>query len=87
MPLYDFECKCGHVQEEIVSAGDSPPDCEQCGKSMERVFLKSPALLTTIVPTYPGCKKNKAGYTHTSHADQDATKLQSGYGGCQGPKS
>jgi putative FmdB family regulatory protein len=86
MPLHDFKCPCGHIQEEIVSADSKPPKCEDCGKKMHKVFLKSPTTITSFIPTYPGCKKQKAGYTHTSHADQAATKLQSGYGGCQAPK-
>jgi len=86
MPLHDFECECGHVTEEVVSFKTKKIDCPECGAKMSRVFLKAATVCTAMVPTYPGCKKSKAGYTHTSHADQDATKIQSGYGGCQGPK-
>ena len=85
MPMHDFECDCGHTTEEIVPAGTKKIQCEECGKKMTKVFLKSATTCTTIVPTYPKCKRQKAGYTHTSHADQKATRIQSGYGGCQGP--
>lgn len=86
MKLYDYECENGHVLEELVE-GDERVFCPECGKEMHRTWKKAAATLTTIIPTYPGCKRMKAGYEHTSHADQPATRIQAGYGGCQGPKS
>lgn len=86
MPLYDFECsQCRVIREELVDSGTTVVVCA-CGSNMERVWLKTPAVLTKIIPDYPGSKGLKAGYQHTSHAPQAATKVQSGYGGCQGPK-
>ena len=86
MPLHDFKCtKCDYVQEEIVPAKTRQTVCEHCGEVSKKVFLKSAVPFKTIVPTYPGCKRQKAGYVHTIHADQKATKIQSGYGGCVKP--
>jgi putative FmdB family regulatory protein len=86
MPLHDFKCvKCKHVQEELVSNSEESPRCDACGAKTEKVFLKSATPLKTIIPIYPGCKKHKAGYQHTKHADHPATKVQSGYGGCGNP--
>ncbi len=30
MPVYEFECKCGHVFEELVPMGTSCHKCPQC---------------------------------------------------------
>jgi putative FmdB family regulatory protein len=77
MPLHDFECiACGSMFEEIVPAGMHRCPCPECGAEGEKVYTKSPPILTAIIPAYPGCKKQKAGYAH-SHADRPATKIQS----------
>lgn len=85
MLLRDFEClKCGAIREELVSSDDVVV-CRKCENPMVRVFIHAPPILTTIIPSYKGCLRQRAGYTHT-HGDFDATRIQSGYGGCQSPK-
>lgn len=87
MLLYDFECpKCGKIREELVSNPDEKILCDNCGKNMHRIFVKSAVILTTIIPSYPGCKTQKAGYVHT-HGDRPATKVLSGPAGCVNPPS
>jgi putative FmdB family regulatory protein len=87
MLLMDFRCDaCGTEFEELVDSGTEVFKCPECDGLAERTFAKAAHLCTVIVPNYPGCKRQKAGYTHTSHADQKATRIQSGYGGCQAPK-
>lgn len=100
MILQDFACvnpACGHEFEEmdasdaerriLEEAGETyKVFCPKCSADVKVIFNGTSAhFCETLIPTYPGCKRQKAGYTHTSHADQKATKLQSGYGGCQGP--
>jgi putative FmdB family regulatory protein len=83
MPMYDFQCSnCSSVFEDILPVGTEQNECPQCGGSAFRIFKKTAAILTTIIPSYPGSLKQKAGYVHT-HGDRPATKVQSGYGGCQ----
>jgi len=99
MILKDFECRdCGYLFEEFTPAdnekklaegqdwGYKETKCPSCESYAVRpVFNGSSALpCENIIPIYPGCKKHKAGYTHTSHADQKATRYQVGYGGFQG---
>jgi len=85
MPMHDFECPhCGLEIEEIVKDGEMV-GCSACGEIMTKVFKNPPKLFDTIIPDYPGAKKNKAGYIHT-HGDRPATKVQSGAGGCVNPK-
>ena len=86
MILIDLECpKCGAIIEELVEDGISV-ECPECSTEMQRVWNgQAPKLPTTIVVSYPGCKRQKAGHVHT-HGDRPATKIQSGYGGCIGPK-
>lgn len=86
MILVDLECDaCGQQMEELLSKGEKIR-CPECSSVMKKVWNKgAPSILHTIVPYYPGAKKQKAGYTHT-HGDRPATKIQSGYGGCVGPK-
>jgi putative FmdB family regulatory protein len=84
MPLYDFLCShCDTTFEEIVPVPQTAHECPKCQKNADRI-LSGTKQLTTIIPSYPGCKKKKAGYIHT-HGDKKATKIQSGYGGCVSP--
>ena len=82
--MYDFECPTGHQFEEICAV-NIPMFCPECGKEATRVWKKVAKALVEIIPSYPGCNRQRAGYQHTSQADQPATKVQSGYGGCGNP--
>jgi putative FmdB family regulatory protein len=83
MPMYDFQCSgCSQVFEDISPSGTEQNVCPQCSQPAFRIFKKTASVLTTIIPSYPGSLKQKAGYVHT-HGDRPATKVQSGYGGCQ----
>ena len=86
MLMYDFECtKCKHQFEELTIIKETHAVCPECtGESVRIVSM--PHQFNTIIPAYPGCKKQKAGYVHT-HGDKPATKIQSGYGGCGSPTS
>jgi hypothetical protein len=87
MVLMDFHCEgCETTFEELAESGTEVYKCPNCEGLATRIYTKSAHLCTVIIPTYPGCARQKAGYVHTSKADQNATRLQSGYGGCQGPK-
>jgi DNA-directed RNA polymerase subunit RPC12/RpoP len=79
--LRDYECKkCEEVFEDFDGSEVACPKCKSA--EVQRIFAKSPATLTVIIPTYPGCKKHKAGYVH-SHGDRPKTpgKIQVGYTG------
>lgn len=86
MPVYDYECPDGHIFEIRCSLEKRQEfvDCPECQKKAKQIILAVPALLTTIIPSYPGCKKAKAGYQH-SHGDIGSTKIQSGPGGMARP--
>lgn len=87
MPMYDYRCsRCALEIEEFVPAPDTEVPCPECGDLMTKVWKAAPQTLTTVIPSYPGCKEQKAGYVHTHSPDRPATKIQSGYGGSQGPK-
>lgn len=86
MILLDFKCPdCGKAREELVDRGEVVL-CEKCGGEMVRGYTDCAKLLITVIPSYPGCYKKRAGYMHTGKADHDATKIQVGYGGGQRPK-
>ncbi len=75
MPLYDYKCsKCAHIEEDICPAGTKTIECEKCWETSARFFGSAPAYLTTIIPSYPGCKKVRAGYIH-SHGDRPSTRV------------
>lgn len=78
LTMYDFECDCGHTEEQLVQP-DEEVHCPECNALMRRC-LGSPRIFSTIVATYPGSKKHKAGYEH-KYVNQPATKTQIGYGG------
>jgi Zn-finger nucleic acid-binding protein len=84
--MKDFLCPncCAEVEELVENDVASIP-CPWCKTNMENVWLKAPHLASECIPSYPGCKAQRAGYMHT-HGDRPAEKIQSGYGGSQGPK-
>lgn len=43
MPLYEYECSCGHSEERIVNLGDINKryKCENCGKLLKRIVSLS----------------------------------------------
>ena len=86
MPIYDYECKQGHLFEHRCGSNERPEvlACKECGEDSKQVILGCPSLLTNIVPSYPGCKKVKAGYVH-SHGDKSATKVSVGGAGQLNP--
>lgn len=86
MRMKDFQCAaCGLMLEELVDNDVNSWDCPACAGEMQHVWTAAPKLCTEVIPSYPGCKGQKAGYVH-SHGARDASKIQSGYGGSQGPK-
>jgi len=77
MPMYDYECEdCGHA-DEFIRPSDSKKSitCPKCGKRMSPVWRNAPKQMVTVIPSYPGCKRQKAGYMH-SHGDRPAEKVQ-----------
>ena len=88
MMLIDFQCDaCSNFFEDLVDSKDREAISPCCGARSVRVIISPTMICKTIIPTYPKCKRQKAGYTHTTHADQPATRIQSGYGGCSRPPS
>jgi hypothetical protein len=82
MPMHDYKCDtCDKVFEECVPldpvTGKCPPvlPCKYCTGVARIIYLSAPKIFGTIVPDYPGAKKQKAGYVHT-HGDRPATKVQ-----------
>ncbi|MDA8138565.1 MAG: zinc ribbon domain-containing protein [Desulfobacteraceae bacterium] len=39
MPVYEFECKCGHVFEELVPMGTESHKCPHCKKGEAKKIL------------------------------------------------
>lgn len=68
MLLFDFECQdCKRVFEELVTDADALPEtCPACS-GVAFIKLMSPIMNpTTVIMTYPGSKRLKAGYQHHS---------------------
>lgn len=82
MPNYDYACSQGHIHEVRCSIAEKPVDdpCPECGELSKSIVTKMPSVMTHVIPSYPGSKKQAAGYQHT-HGDRKGTKTQSGYGG------
>lgn len=86
MPLYDFRCEDCNFEEEILcKSGTDTTACTRCGGMTQKFWQQAPRQLTNIIPSYPGSKKQAAGYVH-SHGDRPACKIQSGPGGCVRPE-
>lgn len=76
MPWHDYKCSvCDHIEEDSQPYGTKTIECEKCGEVSEKFYGKAPVRLTTIIPSYTGCKKVKAGYVH-SHGDKPRTRVQ-----------
>lgn len=41
MPIYNFECECGHEKESLVKLGTKVFKCDKCGKDMRKVISLS----------------------------------------------
>jgi putative FmdB family regulatory protein len=41
MPVYEFECECGHVFEELVPVGTCSYRCPRCNKSETRKIMSA----------------------------------------------
>ncbi|MGD9209123.1 MAG: zinc ribbon domain-containing protein [Desulfobacteraceae bacterium] len=79
MKIYDYECpQCGKFKQNTLVNEKEHIFCE-CGTLMTRLMC-APKILTTIIPTYPGSQRRKAGYQH-KHVNRPATKTQVGVGG------
>ena len=75
MPWHDYKCSvCDHVEEDMQPYGTKTIACSECGEVSEKFYGKAPVWLTTIIPSYAGCKKVKAGYVH-SHADRPSSRV------------
>jgi putative FmdB family regulatory protein len=75
MPLLrDYACNaCGNHYEFMHHPTDTPAVCPHCA-SQDATGVMGGHLVTKFVPTYPGCKRVKAGYVH-SHGDRPAEKI------------
>lgn len=87
---YDFECQtCSQVFADLVQGVEGLPDeCPACGAS--EGFCKqisAPALMSTIVPSYPGAKRLKAGYQHTHNRAAQKKDRQVSMAGTGGLKT
>ena len=38
MPVYEFECECGHHFEELVKMGTSSLECPKCLKKAKKIM-------------------------------------------------
>jgi putative FmdB family regulatory protein len=38
MPVYEFECDCGHSFEELVKMGTQSAACPQCNKKAPKIM-------------------------------------------------
>ena len=71
--LNEYICRqCATRFEYIHENTTDIQKCPQCESTDSELQLGS-YTLTTIIPTYRGCKRQKAGYVH-SHGDRPAEK-------------
>lgn len=38
MPVYEFECECGHCFEELVKMGTKSMECPNCNKKASKIM-------------------------------------------------
>lgn len=38
MPVYEFQCKCGNVIEDLVKMGTEAVECPKCHESAKRIL-------------------------------------------------
>jgi len=83
--MREFQCQdCKATKEDLVdSTNPITTDCPKCGSFNLVPCLGIPtgsSIPTVTIPTYPGCKRRKAGYQH-KYVNRPATKTQVGVGG------
>lgn len=63
---HDFECKNGHVFEDLVDNRDFKPDpCPTCGAEDATLLVVGKINhIAQYVPDYPGANQHRAGYAH-----------------------
>ena len=40
MPVYEFECSCGEVLEELTKMGTESVTCPKCGNKAKKIIVK-----------------------------------------------
>lgn len=40
MPVYEFECTCGQITEDLVKMGTSSIPCPKCGKTAHKIISR-----------------------------------------------
>lgn len=75
LKVFDFRCNnCKEEFEDLVDISiPGGVECALCGSKDTQQILSPVATLTAIIPSYPGCKRMRAGYVH-SHGDKVADK-------------
>lgn len=73
MKLDDFICSDCDAKNELLLEREEQPICPTCGSKNMEISLGG-NLFSTIVPSYPGCKKHKAGYMH-QYKNRPAEKI------------
>ena len=74
MRLNEYLCRqCTTRFEYLHKNMEDTQKCPQCDSNDVELQLGGHTL-TAIIPSYPGCKRQKAGYVH-SHGDRPAEKM------------
>lgn len=84
LKIFIFECiECKVLSEALVEGIEGKPDrCTSCGSVGGFVkCVSSPTIMNTIIPSYPGSKRLKAGYQHTHARPAEKGKSQVSFAG------
>ncbi len=72
--LQEYYCgKCGEKYEYLHMDAEDTATCPACGSTKTDMVLGGQPF-HTIVPTYPGAMRHKAGYVH-KYANRPAEKI------------
>lgn len=60
MPIYEYECQCGNIQDEIHGMNESPKiKCSKCGSTKMRKLISAGSFIIKADSSGPKRNYNK----------------------------
>ncbi len=53
MPVFEYECTCGHVTDEVTKEPKKTIKCEECGKRAKKIISVPVVQMRFYSPSHP----------------------------------
>jgi len=61
MPLFEYECKCGHVTAQVSQEPKKTCKCEECGKRAQKIISVPVIQMRQYSPKHPRFMRGQRG--------------------------